>query len=135
MKKIISVALILVLVLTAFAACKPVEEEILGTWTYTEAGLTGAVIEKSITFAEGGNGTMKQYGDISEVQIKWSIYEKNLTIEVTSEGSQNILQGIFGGVSELLGAAPITYTFKLKGDTLTLTAADGTETILTRQAA
>lgn len=135
MKKIISLALILVLVVSAFAACKPVEEKILGTWTYTETGLLGSVVEKSISFAEGGKGSMKEYGDLSEVQIKWSINEDKLRIEFTVDGSENIIQGILGGVSELITEDALEYTFALKGDELTLTAKDGDVTVLTRKAA
>ncbi len=131
MKKVISLALVLVLVLTAFAACTPVEEKILGSWN-VNADL-GAGFSKGMTyiFKEGGTGEIQVVGNLVAPSFRWSIYEKQLTIEMDASASNGLLQGIFSSLADL-GIDPISYTFELKGDTLTLTTADGKTTTLTR---
>ncbi len=131
MKKIISVALILVVLVTAFASCKGAEEKILGAWKCTEELGGGFSQEKTYVFNEGGTGTVSVVGEAVSLNMKWSIYEKNLTIEIDTSADVNILQSIINMGSALI-SDPVTYGFKIKGDTLTLTAADGTVTTLTK---
>lgn len=133
MKKIISVALILVVLVTAFASCKGPEEKILGAWKCTEEIIGGISQEKTYVFSEGGTGTVSVVGEVAKLNMRWSIYEKNLTIEIDTSADVNIIQSIINMGSALL-TDPVTYGFKIKGDTLTLTAADGTVTTLTRVA-
>ncbi len=119
MKKILSIALILVVLVSAFAACgTPVEERIAGKWTYQETVL-GIVTEKTFVFNADGTGTApgEITGDLIPLEMKWSISENVLTIDKT------------------ISKEPVTYTFVLKGDVLTLTKADGTVLTLTRAVA
>lgn len=115
MKKILSVVLILVIAVTAFAACQPAEERIVGTWTYKETVL-GIVTERTYVFNADHTGTAPGdlTGDLIPLEMKWSIFEDQLSIEKT------------------LGSNPVTYTFDVSGDTLTLTKADGTVITMTR---
>ena len=119
MKKIISIALILVVLVTAFSACgTPVEEKIAGKWTYQET-ILGIVTEKTFVFNADGTGTApgEITGDLIPLEMKWSIADNVLTVDKT------------------VSKEPVSYTFVLKGDTLTLTKADGTVLTLTRAVA
>ncbi len=119
MKKVLSIALILVVLVCAFSACgTPVEEKIAGKWTYNETVL-GIVTERTYVFNADGTGTApgELTGDLIPLEMRWSVYENNITIE------KNI------------GREGISYTFELKGDTLTLTKADGTTITMTRATA
>ncbi len=118
MKKALSIAMVLLVLVTAFAACTPVEEQILGKWTYNET-ILGVVTERTYVFNADGTGTApgEITGDLIPLEMRWSIYENQLTIEKT------------------LGKDPVSYNFVLKGDTLTLTKADGTTITLTRATA
>ncbi|MBR3767500.1 MAG: hypothetical protein IKL10_04575 [Clostridia bacterium] len=116
MKKALSIALVLIVLVTAFAACTPVEEKITGTWTYTETVLS-VVTEKKFVFNADGTGTVPgELTGLFDINMTWSISDKNLTVD-----------------SELYD--PVVYTFELKGDTLTLTKADGSVLTLTRATA
>lgn len=118
MKKILSVALIVLVLVTAFSACTPVEEKIAGKWTYTETVL-GIVTERTYVFNADGTGTApgELTGDLIPLEMKWSVYEDNLAIEKT------------------VNQAPVVYKYELKGDTLTLTKADGSVITMTRAVA
>ena len=115
MKKILSLALVLVVVISAFAACTPVEEKITGKWTYNETVL-GIVTERAYVFNADGTGTApgELIGVAIPLDMTWSIEKDTLTIK------KNISK------------EPEVYTFALKGETLTLTAADGTVMTLTK---
>ncbi len=116
MKKLISVVLILAVFVTAFAACTPVEEKLVGTWTYTETILS-VVTEKKFVFNADFTGTAPgELTGLFDLNMTWSIYENNLTVD-----------------TDLYD--PVIYKFELKGDTLTLTKADGTVITLTRAVA
>ncbi len=119
MKKLLSLALVLVVIVSAFAACgTPIEEKIAGKWTYNETVL-GIVTERTYVFNADGTGTApgEITGDLIPLEMKWSVYEEQLSIE------------------KPLGADPISYKFELKGDTLTLTRTDGTVITMTRATA
>ncbi len=119
MKKVLSVALILVVIVSAFAACGvPVEEKIVGKWTYNET-ILGIVTEKTFVFNADGTGTAPGdlTGDLIPLEMKWTITEDILTVD------KNVSK------------EPVSYKFVLKGDTLTLTKADGTILTLTRAVA
>lgn len=116
MKKVLSIALIFVVIFSAFSACgTPIEEKIAGKWTYNETVL-GIVTERTYVFNADGTGTApgELTGDLVPLEMKWSIYEDQLTIEKS------------------ISKDPIIYNFELKGDTLTLTKADGTAITMTR---
>lgn len=117
MKKILSVVLILVIAVTVFASCQSPEESIVGTWTYNETVL-GIVTERTYVFNADHTGTApgEITGDLIPLEMRWSIYEQQLSIE------------------KPLGSNPHTYTFDVSGDTLTLTKADGTVITMTRVA-
>lgn len=118
MKKALSLALVLVVLVAAFAGCTPVEEKIVGKWTYTETVL-GVVTERTYVFNADFTGTApgELTGDLIPLEMKWSIFEDQLTIEKS------------------ISKDPVSYKFELKGDTLTLTKADGTVITLTRAVA
>lgn len=116
MKKVLSVALILVVLVSVFASCgTPIEEKIAGKWTYNET-ILGIVTEKTFVFNADGTGTAPGdiTGDLIPLEMKWSIVEDTLT------------------VAKNVSNEPVSYKFVLKGDTLTLTKADGTILTLTR---
>ncbi len=116
MKNVLSIALILTVLVCAFAACgTPVEEKIAGKWTYNETVL-GIVTERTYVFNADGTGTApgELTGDLIPLDMKWSIFEDQLTIEKS------------------ISKDPLSYKFELKGDTLTLTKADGTTITMTR---
>ena len=119
MKKVLSIALVLTVLVCAFSACgTPIEEKIAGKWTYNET-ILGIVTERTYVFNADGTGTApgELTGDLVPLEMKWSIYEDQLTIEKS------------------ISKDPISYKFALKGDTLTLTKADGTVITLTRAVA
>lgn len=119
MKKALSIALVLVVLVCAFSACgTPVEEKIAGKWTYNETVL-GIVTERTYVFNADGTGTApgELTGDLVPLEMKWSVNDGSLTIEKT------------------ISKEPVVYSFELKGDTLTLTKADGTAITLTRATA
>ncbi len=119
MKKLISLALVLAVVITALAACgTPVEEKLAGKWTYNET-ILGLVTERTYVFNADGTGTApgELTGDLIPLEMKWSVNESTLTIEKT------------------YSKEPVSYTFTIKGDVLTLTKADGTVITLNRAVA
>lgn len=118
MKKVLCLSLVLLVLVTAFAACTPVEEQILGKWTYNET-ILGVVTERTYVFNADGTGTApgELTGDLIPLEMKWSIYEDQLTIEKS------------------ISKDPISYKFTIKGDTLTLTKADGSTITMTRATA
>ena len=119
MKKLLSIALILAVIVSAFAACgTPVEEKIAGKWTYQET-ILGIVTERTFVFNADGTGTApgELTGDLIPLEMKWSITDNTLTVAKT------------------ISKEPVSYTFVLKGDTLTLTKADGSVITLTRAVA
>ena len=119
MKKILSVALILVVLVSAFAACgTPIEEKIAGKWTYQET-ILGIVTEKTFVFNADGTGTApgELTGDLIPLEMKWSITDDTLTVDKT------------------VSKEPVSYKFVLKGDVLTLTKEDGTVIALNRAVA
>lgn len=116
MKKVISIALVLVLVVSAFAACgKSVEEKLTGKWVYNET-ILGIVTEKAYTFNADGTGTApgEFTGNLIPLEMTWSVNEDTLTIKKDISTNAD------------------TYTFTLKGDVLTLTKADGSVITLNR---
>ena len=119
MKKVISLALVLVVVMCAFASCgTPVEEKIAGKWTYQET-ILGIVTERTYIFNADGTGTApgELVGDLLPLDMKWYISDDYLVIEKTYSGD------------------PVYYTYALKGDVLTLTKTDGTVITLNRAVA
>ena len=120
MKKILSVMLVIVVLACTFCACdrEPIEEKIAGKWTYNETVL-GIVTERTYIFNADGTGTApgELTGDLIPISMKWSVYEGNITIERATSKD------------------PIIYAYELKGDTLTLTKADGTSVTMTRATA
>ena len=116
MKKVISIAMVLVLVVAAFAACgTPVEEKLAGKWIYNET-ILGIVTEKAYVFNADGTGTApgEFTGNLIPLEMTWSVNEDTLTIKKNVSSNAD------------------AFTFTLKGDVLTLTKADGTVLTLNR---
>ena len=112
MKKIIAIALTLILTLGCLAACSA-SDRIQGTWTYTETGLLGVVTEHSYTFHEDGTGKMPGELGVLDLDMTYTVDGKTLTIH----------NDVYGDY---------VYTIAISGDTLTLTGTDGTVLTLTK---
>ena len=85
MKKLLSIALILVVIVSALASCGvPVEEKIAGKWTYQET-ILGIVTERTFVFNADGTGTApgELTGDLIPLEMKWSITDNTLTVDKT----------------------------------------------------
>lgn len=109
MKKTISVALVLIMVLCALSGCavKP-EKAIIGTWTGSKDILIGTA-EYSFTFNEDGTGSMSTPGISLGVEMKYTITDNNLSI-----------------VTTVLGISQTNnYTMEFTENTLVLTGDDG----------
>lgn len=115
MKKIVSLVLVVLCVLTAFSACAKPETKILGTWT-GEQNVLGVVAKYSFTFNEDGTGNMTAALDIG-VAMTYTIEGDKLNITTSVLGISNTR----------------TYTYAFEGDQLLLTEGDTTIT-LTKQA-
>ena len=79
MKKIIAIALILILTLGCFTACSA-SDKIVGTWTYNEVGLLDVVVEHSYTFNEDGTGTMPGELGLLELDMTYTIKDNALCL-------------------------------------------------------
>ena len=79
----------------------------------------GIVTEKTFVFNADGTGTAPGdiTGDLIPLEMKWTVTEDIITV------TKNVSND------------PVSYKFVLKGDTLTLTKADGTILTLTRAVA
>lgn len=104
MKAKISLLLVAVILVCslAFAACSA-EEKIIGTWTSQQATL-GVVTESQIIFEENGTGSVSGLLGITG-NMTYVINEDLITITYSVLGVETAK----------------TYSFTLKGDTLTLT--------------
>ena len=87
MKKVISCVLIVVCVLTVFAACTKPEKKILGTWT-GEENVLGVVAKYSFTFNENGTGSMTAALDVG-VAMTYTIDGDKLSITTAILGISN----------------------------------------------
>lgn len=89
MKKVISLALVLVLALCAFTACgvKP-EKAIIGTWEGTK-DLVIVDAKYTFTFKEDGTGTMSTPGIDLGVAMTYTIADDVLSIETSVLGISN----------------------------------------------
>ncbi len=102
MKKVISVALLLVMVLTVFAGCSNPQKDIVGTWT-GETSVYGYITEKTYTFYEDGTGKTETFLGV-EVEISYTIDDEKLTVTTSALGV----------------ASDTVYTYTLEDDVLTL---------------
>lgn len=122
MKKVLSIALILALVICAFAGCSNPKKDILGTWIGSK-DLLLVDAEYSFTFNEDGTGKMAApelnnlTGMELGVDMTYVIEDDQITITT----------------SALFLSKTTTYTMAFDGDTLTLTSGNDVIT-LTKQA-
>ena len=119
MKKILSIALVLVLALTALAGCGAVKKNlIVGSWSYQQTTILNVVTERTYTFREDGTGSAPVLDGITNVDMTYTLSGDQLTINR-------------GELIDSLTGAEI-YTVKFGVNTMTLTAADGTVIELTK---
>ncbi|MBQ2759222.1 MAG: hypothetical protein IJE93_05580 [Clostridia bacterium] len=117
MKKVISVALLLVMVLTVFAGCSNPQKEIVGTWTGETSVLGGVVTEKTFTFYEDGTGKTETFLGV-EIEISYTIDDETLTVTTSALGVAN----------------DTVYTYTLEDDVLTLVDGDTTYRLFKEEA-
>lgn len=115
MKKVMSVVLVVLCVLTLFSGCANPEKKIIGTWN-GEENVLGVVAKYSFTFNEDGTGSMTAALDIG-VAMTYTIEDDKLNITTSILGINNTK----------------TYTYAFEGDQLLLTEGD-TTIMLTKQA-
>ena len=108
MKKVISVALLLLMVVTVFAGCSNPQKDIVGTWT-GETSVYGIISEKTYTFNEDGTGKTKTLLGV-EVEITYTIDDTTLTVITTALGVSN----------------ETAYSYTLEDNVLTLVDGDDT---------
>lgn len=108
MKKAISIALIFVLVLAAFASCGSPEKKLIGTWS-GDVELLGVTTSYEYTFNEDGTGKMTGVLGSTGVAFKYNIDDA---------GNLNITTSLLGVDSTK------TYTYTVEKNTLTLTEGD-----------
>ncbi len=112
MKKAISLVLIFVLVLAAFASCGSPEKKLIGTWK-GDVELLGVTTSYEYTFNEDGTGKMTGVLGSTGVAFDYSIGE---------DGKLNVTTKLLGVESTK------TYTYTVEKNTLTLTEG---ETVIT----
>lgn len=112
MKKAISLVLIFVLVLAAFASCGSPEKKLIGTWK-GDVEILGVTTSYEYTFNEDGTGKMTGVLGSTGVAFDYSIGE---------DGKLNITTKLLGVESTK------TYTYTVEKNTLTLTEG---ETVIT----
>ncbi len=109
MKKVISLALIFVLVLVAFASCGSPEKKLIGTWK-GDVELLGVTTSYEYTFNEDGTGKMTgALGSNTGVAFSYTVGE---------DGKLNITTTLLSVENTK------TYTYTVEKDTLTLTEGD-----------
>lgn len=111
MKKIIVLMITSVLAMSLFGCGKT---SIIGTWSET-SGTGETETEISYTFEEGGKGTYNE-GEIG-LTMSYKTEEDKLTLSIVYLGQTK----------------ETTYTYKIKGSTLTLTPSEGEEITLTKK--
>ena len=112
MKKAISLVLIFVLVLAAFASCGSPEKKLIGTWK-GDVEILGVTTSYEYTFNEDGTGKMTGVLGSTGVAFDYSIGE----------------DGKLSVTTKLLGVESTkTYTYTVEKNTLTLTEG---ETVIT----
>lgn len=112
MKKAISLVLIFVLVLAAFASCGSPEKKLIGTWK-GDVEILGVTTSYEYTFNEDGTGKMTGVLGSTGVAFDYSIGE---------DGKLNVTTKLLGVESTK------TYTYTVEKNTLTLTEG---ETVIT----
>lgn len=113
MKKILCMALALVLVLACFAGCAKVQKNlIIGTWSYQQTTILNVVTERTYTFREDGTGSAPVLDGITNVDMTYTLSGDQLTINR-------------GELIDSIAGAEV-YTVKFGVNTMTLTGADGT---------
>ena len=112
MKKAISLVLIFVLVLAAFASCGSPEKKLIGTWK-GDVEVLGVTTSYEYTFNEDGTGKMTGVLGSTGVAFDYSIGE---------DGKLNVTTKLLGVESTK------TYTYTVEKNTLTLTEG---ETVIT----
>ena len=105
MKKVISIALILVLVVAAFASCGNPQKKLLGTWK-GDVEVLGITTSYEFTFNEDGTGKMT--GVLGDTGVAF-------TYNIDDAGKLNIETEI------LTVKSTRTYSYSIEKDTLTLT--------------
>lgn len=131
MKKVVSIALVLVLAIGCFTACSA-GKKLVGTWKSTDNDYVGAYF----TFNEDGTGKVDPsvldidlglIGDlissIAEVDMTYTVDGKTLSVTY----SLNVL-------TVSIPATTQKYTMSFEKDTLTLTKDDGTAIHFAKQA-
>lgn len=111
MKKIISIVLVLVLMVAAFAGCSA-SKAIIGTWRTEQQAILNIKTEVTYTFNEDGTCSAPAVLGAVNVDGTYTIDGDKLSIQ-----RGDILDAVSGVMN---------YTFKVSGKTLTLTAEDGT---------
>ena len=104
MRKIVSVFLILVLVLS-LCACSN-EQRIVGTWKH-QATILGVVTESTYEFKEDGTGVLT---GVLPIEFTYEFVDSELHITTNTLGLENTTK----------------YTFEFSGDKLTLKSGDTT---------
>lgn len=112
MKKAISLVLIFVLVLAAFASCGSPEKKLIGAWK-GDVEVLGVTTSYEYTFNEDGTGKMTGVLGSTGVAFDYSIGE---------DGKLNVTTKLLGVESTK------TYTYTVEKNTLTLTEG---ETVIT----
>lgn len=105
MKKAISLALVFVLILAAFASCGSPEKKLVGTWK-GDVEVLGVSTSYEYTFNEDGTGKMTGVLGDTGVAFKYN---------VDDNGALNITTSLLGIDSTK------TYTFAIEKNILTLT--------------
>ena len=105
MKKVVSLALVCLFVVTMLASCGA-GDSVVGTWSVEEEG-----ISYSYTFNEDGTGKIAA-GEIS-LDFTWEAKDGKLSLETMGQTT--------------------TLDYSIKGNTMTIIGADGTENVMTKQ--
>ncbi len=114
MKKLISVILICICILS-FTACQALSEKmIVGTWK-TQTDILGIVTESEYIFNEDGTGTMSTVLGIG-IAMKYTVGDDSITIVTDTPALQKTF----------------VYTYEFDADTLILTDDKGDSITLTK---
>ena len=112
MKKTISAALAVLLILACFAGCSQVKQSlIVGTWSYQQTTILNVVTERTYTFREDGTGSAPVLDGVTNVDMTYTLSGDQLTINR-------------GELIDSLAGAEV-YTVKFGVNTMTLTSPDG----------
>lgn len=117
MKKSLCLIMAVLLLVTVFAGCSA-SNKIVGSWRYTEQTILNISTERTYTFNEDGTGSAPVLAGAVNVDMTYEIDGDTITINR-------------GELVDAVAGAEV-YTFSISGDTLTLTASDGSVLTLTK---